>query len=705
MKSPLIGFGVAVFHGCFLACADAAPVGSTEQLPVDRFDEYPAGEFPPHPWKSAAAPVDGVEAVLSPEAESPFPNNKVTGKGLALSDESAGAGKGQGIVCEFLPPPPGEVYLGYDFRLIKGEDGEGLDLECRLTNAAGNGLVISMSKKDGLRFKDAEGRWHRIMALTFDMWYHLGVTISSDHQARVSLFTQRSKSKPVGLGKVSFRTPAVSDFTQLRFVSSGEDTQTGGWQVDNISIAGRVDASRADWWPFRRASEEELRASKRKVFAYFYPIYSSGASSEDPGLSWFALTTLNASTEVDPRRKEAGTKLFYHPLLRPPLEAGLSREEQLVLGREEEIRLARQMGLDGFVVDFFSYPADTGGQKYFDQVSFATLQAAERVDPGFKIIPAVYSGGDDMDPIKYAQAPVFRIASESPAVMRTADGKMLISMWLTERHSAEWWKTVLAELERLGRPAALVTQFNSMNKLEEFAPLVAGMSHWGPRTPRKTGWIAAARKWTPLVVAPVAPHDIRSRGSIFWEAQNFDTLRRTWQAAIEEGADWVFINTWSDYSEQAMAPSTAIGFAPYDLSAYYLQWFKMGEPPAITRDVLYYSYRRHHSSLEPAHGRKWKVVAEGENREVRDEIELLAFLKEPGQLQIRIGDDVFTKDAPQGVTSFKVPLPRGKAFTPEFALVREGRTILLEAGRHAVLDRIEYPNMLYHSGVIAAEKK
>lgn len=353
MKRFLIPFGAVFFCGCLFASADAAPVGSTEQLPVDRFDEYPAGEFPPHPWKPAAPTVDGVRVVLSPEAESPFPDNKVTGKGLALADENADAGKGQGILCEFLPPPPGEVYLGYDFRLIKGEAGEGLDLECRLTNAAGNGLVISMSKTEGLRLKDADGQWHRVMALSHDMWYHLGITISPEHRAQVSLFTQRSKNKPVGLGKISIPIPAVSDFTQLRFVSSGENVQKGGWQVDNISMAGRVDASRDEWWPFRRTSEEKLRASKRKVFAYFYPIYSSGASSEDPGLSWFALTTLNASTEVDPRRKEAGTKLFYHPLLRPPLEAGLSREDQFVLGREEEIRLARQMGLDGFVVDFF----------------------------------------------------------------------------------------------------------------------------------------------------------------------------------------------------------------------------------------------------------------------------------------------------------------------------------------------------------------
>ena len=705
MKHSLLISGCAVLVcGGFWTGEVAASVRSTEQLPVDRFDEYPAGEFPPHPWKPAAPPVEGVKVVLSPEAESVFPNNKVTGKGLAVTDESTTAGRGQGITCEFLPPPAGGVYLGYDFRLLKGKDGEGLDLECHLTNEAGEGLVVSMGKSEGLRIRDAEGKWHHIVSLTYDRWYHVGITLTPDHQAQVSFFTQQSKKTPVGLGKISIPIPPVSDFTRLRFVSSGEAAQTGGWQVDNVSMGGRVDAPRTEWWPFQRVPDKELRDSKRKAFAYYYPIYSSGASSEDPGLSWYVLTTLNASTEVDPRRKDAGTKLFYHPLLRPPLPADLSREEQLIVGREEEIRIARQMGLDGFVVDFFAYPADTGGQKYFDQVSFATLKAAERVDPDFKIIPAVYSSDENLDPVKYAQAPVFRIASESPAVLRTPDGKMVISMWLTERHSAEWWKAVLGELERLGRPAVLVTQFNSMDKLEEFAPVVAGMSHWGPRTPRQTGWIEAARKVAPLVVAPVAPHDIRSRGSIFWESQNFDTLRHTWRMAIEEGADWVFINTWSDYSEQAMAPSKSIGFAPYDLSAYYLQWFKTGKAPEIVRDVLYYSYRRHHSGLEPAHGKKWKVVAEGDNRKVRDEIELLAFLKEPGQLRIRMGDEVFTKDAPAGVTSFKVPLPPGKSFTPEFLLVRDGRTVLGGFGRYAVLDRIEYPNMLYHSGVIAGKE-
>ncbi len=698
----LFAVGVLATYSCSPRETKAGiPLTTTEQLPVDRFDEYPAGELPPYPWAPSASPVDGVSVQLSAEAESLFPDNKVTGKGISLQDESIIGGTGQGILCEFASPPPGDVYLGYDFRLLKGDDGKGLELQCRLTNSEGRGLVVSMSRENGLSIEDDKGERRRIATLSYGMWYHVGITISQDHVARLVFFSQNDKKKPVGIGEIAVRIPAVSNFIQLSFLSAGENERTGGWHLDNVSMGGRVDADRAEWRPFELLPEPELRKSERKVFAYFYPIYSSGASSEDPGVSWFTLTTINASTPVDERRKDAGTKIFYRPLLRTPMESGLSKEEEMIRGREEEIRLAKQMGLDGFVVDFFSYPRDEGGQKYFDKISFATLKAAERMDPEFKIIPAVYADGEEEDPIQYANAPVFRAAAESPAVMRTPDGRVVISMWLTERYPVEWWKKVLAELDRLGIPVALVTQFNSKGKLGEFAPIVEGMSHWGPRTPLRTNWVEEAREHTKLVVAPVAPHDIRSRGPMFWEAENFDTLRKTWLTAIEDHADWVFINTWSDYSEQAMAPSTAIGFAPYDLSSYYLQWFKTGKEPEITKDVLYYSYRRHHSGLEPAHGRKWSVAREGENAEAKDAIELLAFLKEPGELQIRIGDQIHSQEAPAGVTSFKVPMPAGKAFTPAFLLKRGGETILEGAGRYAVLDRIEYPNMLYHSGVIA----
>jgi hypothetical protein len=194
--------------------------------------------------------------------------------------------------------------------------------------------------------------------------------------------------------------------------------------------------------------------------------------------------------------------------------------------------------------------------------------------------------------------------------------------------------------------------------------------------------------------------DVRTRGCLFWESANSDTLRKTWTTAMQDQSDWVFLYTWSDYSEQAMAPSTAIGFMPHDLNTYYAQWFKTGHQPPITRDVLYYSYRRHHLDTAPARGRTWECKLAG-GIEPRNEIELLAFLTEPGTLRIEAAGQAHTMDVPAGITSFKVPLPAGRTFAPSFRLDRAGRTVVSGEGRYAVLGEIEYANPLYHAGVLA----
>lgn len=89
---------------------------------------------------------------------------------------------------------------------------------------------------------------------------------------------------------------------------------------------------------------------------------------------------------------------------------------------------------------------------------------------------------------------------------------------------------------------------------------------------------------------------------------------------------------------------------------------------------------------------------------MRDEIELLGFLREPGELRIVINGEMHTRQAEAGITSFKVPLPvADKVLVPEFSLTRGGRTVVSGSGRYAVLNKIEYPNMLYHSGVLVGE--
>lgn len=89
----------------------------------------------------------------------------------------------------------------------------------------------------------------------------------------------------------------------------------------------------------------------------------------------------------------------------------------------------------------------------------------------------------------------------------------------------------------------------------------------------------------------------------------------------------------------------------------------------------------------------------------RNDIELLAFLKEPGELRIQAGDEIHSEVAGAGIRSLKAPIPPGVAFSPVFSLLRNGRPVLQGRGRYAILDRLEYPNLLYHAGILTKDEQ
>jgi hypothetical protein len=129
------------------------------------------------------------------------------------------------------------------------------------------------------------------------------------------------------------------------------------------------------------------------------------------------------------------------------------------------------------------------------------------------------------------------------------------------------------------------------------------------------------------------------------------------------------------YTDATLAADIGTGF--YDLDAYYASWFLTGEAPKITRDVLYYFYRREPAgAAAPAQTKPTTVVLAG-GGPAMDDIELLSFLTAPGKLKVTIGTQTFTKDAPAGVTSFTVPLAPG---TPQFSLSRGGADVFSFAG-------------------------
>ena len=634
-----------------------------------------------------------------------------------MEDRSPTAGRGAGVSYGFTPPPDGDVYLGFDFRYDSPQRGKGLDLICQLAGPGGKGLLLHMGEGDNLTAVGPEGNSVQLGALVPGSWYHVGSLVRTDGWVTVTLTDfAKDKNRHVEFAPFMITMPPI--FTNVAFISAALDERTGSWALDNVCMAGSVASSRAKWLPFDQAPLSELRKSPRKVFAYYF-IYTSGYSDEDPGLAWYTRTVLNPSTlaSCHKDRAGAGTELLYRPFPRPPMAGGLDREEVRLRGMEEEIRLARQQGLDGFLVDFWAKPKQSiGGEAEFTKDSFAILDAAMQVDPDFKIIPAVYSsvvkegingeGDTGCDPVEYANSPIIKRISGHPATLRLPDGRIVFSRWLSETHSVAWWSRVMDQMAKNGHPIAFLPQFNSYGRLKEFSKIAYGMAHWGPRSPQAYDWLSRVRQYDGVkCVFPVVEQDVRTRGCESFESCNSETLRRLWNLAIAGPADWVFIDTWSDFTEQAMQPATCIGFAPYDINAYYTQWFKTGVQPEIVRDTLYYFYRKHHTDVEQAKGAKWKFRDEGgphgESGTVEhNEIEVLAFLTASGTLRVDVAGKVCQMEAAPGITSFKVPLPKGLAFVPQFSLIRNGQIILSKSGHFAVMDKVEFPNMLYCSGVI-----
>jgi hypothetical protein len=225
------------------------------------------------------------------------------------------------------------------------------------------------------------------------------------------------------------------------------------------------------------------------------------------------------------------------------------------------------------------------------------------------------------------------------------------------------------------------------------------MSDWGVRSPgANASWLSApatAHNYVDVWMMPVAPQDMRPYGPIFMEAANSEAYRVMWDNSIKGGADWVQLITWNDYSEHAcMAPSTGTQYSFYDLTAYYLTWFKTGVQPEIKRDALYYFYRRHATTTTGSAQTTQFTPAPGSDPP-QNMVEVLAFLTEPGTLEIQIGDSRQTQEVEAGVTSFKVPLRPG---TPVFRLYRNDKAELIVPGAFEIKKDIKYQEMLYYGG-------
>lgn len=391
-----------------------------------------------------------------------------------------------------------------------------------------------------------------------------------------------------------------------------------------------------------------------KVFAHYFPPFPISIDNEPPSNDYYARNYLTIDGENGKHRAYGGF-LRDRPIGRSPL-GGNWRLTDL----RTEVRQAKAAGIDGFTADILSLSG-----RNWDVV--ANLMKAADLEGGFEVIPQLdaAASGTNGSPTHAAAALSKLLKHESAQVI---GGEYALSAFCAEKTPVSWWKAVIDRLEGHHElPIKFIPIFVNPSdaNMKAFAPISYGFGNWGPRTAQAAAggpnYAAKARDLGKKWMQPVAVQDARPRSGLYAEASNTETLRATWSRAIRDGADFVQIATWNDYSEStSIAPSVSHGRAFLAISAYYVQWFTSGTRPGITADHLYLTHRSHHWAAKTTSGiENMQPTLGGSTVPPRDTVEALVFLTAPAQVTVTSGLSSETVSLPAGISAVLVPLAAG----------------------------------------------
>ncbi|WP_240107335.1 glycoside hydrolase family 71 protein [Streptomyces sp. MUM 203J] len=440
--------------------------------------------------------------------------------------------------------------------------------------------------------------------------------------------------------------------------------------------------------PFDMPDRAALRAKGKLVFAHYFTPYPLSLDNASPGSDYYARNYLNP-------QGESGKHSAYGGLLRDrPMPTSPKPGDWELANLKQEVRTARDAGLDGFTLDMLSL----SGKNW--ERSKDLLAAAGSVDSSFKImLMPDMSSLSGVDPKDLADA--VAELGKSPAAHRLGDGRLVVSPFKAEAKSVSWWTGVLDDLrDRHGVRVAFVPLFIDFGAHgDEFMKISYGLSDWGTRsyTTSDGGSRDAQRAHSAgkIWMQPVSIQDARPNQGIYDEAGNTANLRNTWNSAIESGADWVQLTTWNDFSEGThFAPSLHNGHSYLDLSSYYLTRFKTGSWPKIVRDTLYVSSRTQFAGADPT-GSQTKVMSlRQSSASPRDQVEVVAFLTRPATVRTTVGSATTSTDMAAGVHTALAPLRTGSVSAQA---VRGGSAATVVRLPYRVQGSVEVQDLQYYA--------
>jgi Glycosyl hydrolase family 71 len=468
-----------------------------------------------------------------------------------------------------------------------------------------------------------------------------------------------------------------------------------GFPWDEVAASARDFVARESpehVWPFERAGAAALEKSERKVFLHYFTPFPLSFDNKPVDDDFYRRQYLERAGE-NGKFAQVGGYLRERPLA----PGALPGPHWQAVNAAIDVLRAQNLGADGFGVDL----QELESGRYWDQAT-ALFGAAAASRTSFKIL--IEPDGDILKAISAEQlVKSLVVLGQHPSAFRLADGRLLLAPFAPEQRPVAYWQAVLEGLDKAGVASALLPVFNDLRAhAQAFAPICYAMSEWGNRDPDSVEGDAAIEVWRKLAgpravwMEAIAPQDVRPKNSIFWESRNTELFRRCWMKAIREQARHAHVITWNDYSEATeIAPSSGTQFLFYDLSAYFISWFKLGQPPRILRDTIYYSHRR--QLFEPGHpprgdDKPLKLLGRGP---VQNRVELVALLTRPATLEIRQGDTVQRSDAGAGLAVLQAPARLGR---PMLRIVRDGKAALEKVSDWQIADHPAAEDPLYVGG-------
>jgi hypothetical protein len=403
-----------------------------------------------------------------------------------------------------------------------------------------------------------------------------------------------------------------------------------------------------------RTTKASSPRGKRMVFAHYFPPFPISLDNLPPSKDYYARNYLTINGEGGKHRAYGGL-LRDRPIGRSPRPGNWRRTDL-----RTEIRQAKAAGIDGFTTDVLTLSGSNWD-------ATRNLMKAADAEGGFKVIPQLDAAASGTSESPERTAAAMSRLMRHPSAQKIG-GDYVLSAFCAENMPVSWWKAVITQLEQHhDRPIKFIPIFvnPSDTNLRSFAPISYGLGNWGYRDPEgaaaSENYAAKAHALGKKWMQPVAVQDARPRSSTYAEAGNTETLRTTWSRAISDGADFVQLTTWNDYSEStSFAPSVSHGEVFLDISSYYLKWFTEGTPPRIASDQLYLTHRIHPWQAKTTSGiNNMRPTLGGYKFSPRDTVEGLVFLTERADVTVTSGGNSRTASLPAGISAILVPLAAG----------------------------------------------